>query len=65
MGEVVYRSEVRIERKKPPDRVAHLPTGESVTFGVHGPIAGHYGYGPDQVAPHAATLDYIAAAAAG
>ena len=40
MGEVVYRSEARIERVKGPVRRAFVP-GEThpVTFGVHGASA--------------------------
>jgi hypothetical protein len=34
-------------------------------FGVHSEIAAHYGVDPQVHAPHAATLDYIVAAAAG
>ena len=66
MAEVVYRSEVRVERIKGPLRRAWLP-GESdpVLFGVHGEIAAHYELAPGTFAPHAATLDYIVAAAAG
>ena len=65
MGEVVYRSEVRIERRKPPIREAFFATGESAVFGVPGGLAIHYGLDPDAIDPHAATLDYIVAAAAG
>jgi len=36
-----------------------------VTFGVHGAIAQHYGVAPDAFKPHATTIDYIVAAAAG
>lgn len=66
MAEVVYRSVVRVEREKGPIRRAWLPSEESpVVFGVHGAIAGHYRVPPDAYEPHAATLDYIVAAAAG
>jgi hypothetical protein len=65
MGEVVYRGEVRIERRQPPDREAFLPTGESVMFGAHGAIADHYGFAPGEITQRAATLDYIIAAAGG
>jgi hypothetical protein len=66
MGEVVYRSEVRVEREKGPIRHAWLP-GETcpVTVGAHGAIAAHYKVAPDAYPPHAATLDYIVMAAAG
>ncbi len=65
MSDVVYRSEVRIERVKGPVRRAFLPAETApVTFGVHGAVAAHYKAPPD-VEPHATTLDYIVAAAAG
>src|SRR5258708_4022187 len=40
MSEVVYRSEVRIERVNGPVRKAYLPAeSEPVIFGVHGAVA--------------------------
>jgi hypothetical protein len=66
MADVVYRSEVRIERERGPVRRAYLPAEpEPVIFGVHGAIAEHYKVPPDAYPPHATTLDYIVAAAAG
>jgi len=66
MGEVVYRSEVAIQRAKGPLRSASLPAEEGpVWFGVHGAVAEHYGVPPDVSEPHATTLDYVVAAAAG
>ena len=66
MSEVVYVSNVLIERKVGPLRLAYLPSeSEPVTFGVHGAIAKHYGVTPDVSVPHATTLDYIVAAAGG
>jgi hypothetical protein len=63
---VTYRSKVRIERVKGPLRRAYLPTEAQPTlFGVHSEIARHYGVDPNVHEPHAATLDYIVAAAAG
>lgn len=63
---VTYRSRVRIERVKGPLRRAYLPAEQQPTlFGVHSEIAQHYGVDPAVHAPHAATLDYIVAAAAG
>ncbi len=63
---VVYRSNVRIERVKGPLRRAYLPMEEQPTlFGVHSEVAQHYGVDPQVHAPHATTLDYIVAAAAG
>jgi len=66
MPEVVYRSEVRIERVAGPVRRAYLPAEtEPVLFGVHGAVAAHYHVAPDAFPAHATTLDYIVAAAAG
>ena len=66
MSEVVYRSTVRIERVKGPIRRAWLPAESNpVIFGVHGAVAEHYKVPPDILEPHATTLDYIIAAAAG
>ena len=38
---------------------------EPVIFGVHGAVAEHYKVPPAVLEPHATTLDYIVAAAAG
>jgi len=67
MSEVVYTSNVRIERVAGPLRLARLPAErEPVRFGVHGAIAEHYGVGPERIQePHAATIDYVVAAAGG
>jgi len=66
VSEVVYRSKVRIERVKGPVRRAYLPTeSQPVIFGVHGAVAEHYKVPPNVLEPHATTLDYIVAAAAG
>ncbi len=63
---VVYRSNVRIERVKGPLRRAYLPMEAQPTlFGVHSEVAQHYGVDPQVHEPHATTLDYIVAAAAG
>lgn len=63
---VVYRSHVRLERVKGPLRRAWLPAEqEPVLFGVHAEVAEHYKVDPDINDPHATTLDYIVAAAAG
>jgi hypothetical protein len=65
MSDVVYRSQVRIERLKGSLRRASLPAEtEPVFFGVHGAIAQHYRASPG-FEPHATTLDYIVAATAG
>ena len=66
MGEVAYRSRVSVEREKGPLRWATLPVEpDRVAFGVHGEVAKHYGVTPTDSPPHATTLDYVVAAAAG
>jgi hypothetical protein len=63
---VVYRSEVRVERLRGPLRRAYLPAEDKpIFFSVHSEIAEHYGVRPQDYGPHAATLDYLVAAAAG
>ncbi len=65
-NEVVYVSEVRIERERGSIRKAWLPAEERpVIFGAHSAIARHYRADPAKIEPHAATLDYLVAAAAG
>ena len=65
-NQVVYTSRVRIERKSGPTRLAYLPAEEDpVIFGVHSEIARHYKVSAEDYPPHATTLDYIVAAAAG
>ena len=64
MGDVVYTSTVRIEKREGPNRHAWLPAHEGpVRFGVHGAIAAHYDRGSEE--QHTTTLDYVVAAAAG
>lgn len=64
--QVVYTSKSRIERVKGPLRRAYLPQDEEpVLFGAHSEIAEHYGVDPNVHEPHATTLDYVVAAAAG
>jgi hypothetical protein len=66
MGEVVYRSNVAITRHRGMLRTATVPAEDRrVVFGVHGAVAEHYGTGPAEQEPHATTLDYLVAAAAG
>jgi len=66
MSEVVYTSLVRIERVKGPRRRAYLPAeSEPIWFGVHSEVAEHYGVDTNVHKPHATTLDYVVAAAAG
>ena len=66
MGQVVYRSEVEVERDAGGLRYAQIPAEDrAVVFGVHGAIAAHYGAVEGSYEPHATTLDYVVAAAAG
>jgi hypothetical protein len=66
MADVAYRSQVRVERVKGPLRKAWLPAEKDpVAFGVHSAVAEHYGRAPGTFEPHATTLDYVVAAAAG
>lgn len=66
MSEVVYTSEVRVEREDGPVRRAYLPAEpEPVRYGSHGPVAEHYGHAPGQFPDHATTLDHVVGAAAG
>ncbi len=66
MADVTYVSRVRVDPVKGLIRQADLPAEEkTVLFGAHGAIAEHYGSSPDEVEPHASTLDYLVAAAGG
>lgn len=67
MSPVVYVSNVWLERKKGPLRIAKLPgEDQPVWFSVHGAIAQHYGIDQSKLPEsHAATIDYVVAAAAG
>ena len=67
MSEVVYISNVRLERKRGPLRTAYLPgEKDAVTFSVHGAIAKHYGVDAAVLGEtHATTIDYVVAATAG
>jgi hypothetical protein len=66
MGEVSYRSRVRIERVRGPLRRAFVPAEpEPIVFGVHDEIADHYGVARGGETEHATTLDYVVAAAGG
>jgi hypothetical protein len=66
MGDVAYRSHVEVERARGPLRYATVPAEDApVVFGVHSEVAAHYGLEEGQYEPHATTLDYVVAAAAG
>lgn len=63
---VVYTSQVRVERVKGPLRRVYLPQETEPTFfGVHSEVAEYYGVDQNIHEPHATTLDYVIAAAAG
>ena len=65
-NDVVYTSNVRIERIKGPLRRAYLPQEDDPAFfGVHSEVAEHYGVDPAVHEPHATTLDYVVASAGG
>lgn len=64
--DVVYESNIKIEREHGTIRTAYLPAkDEPVTFGVHSEIADHYGVDSSEEEPHATTIDYLVSAAAG
>jgi hypothetical protein len=64
--EVVYTSNVRVERIKGPLRRAYIPAEEEPTyFSTHSEVAAYYKHDPTKLEPHATTLDYVVAAAAG
>ncbi|MGH3317511.1 MAG: hypothetical protein ACRDO0_15340 [Nocardioidaceae bacterium] len=66
MGDVVYVSEVRIERLGGPVRHAYLPGDpEPTVYGTHGPVAEHYGHAPGDYPEHTTTLDHVVGATAG
>jgi hypothetical protein len=64
-SDVVYTSNVRIERGQDTRR-AYLPyEDQPILFGMHSEIAEHYEKDMTGREPHAATIDYLVAAAAG
>ena len=66
MSDVVYRSQVRVEKVQGVLRRAFLPAErEPVRYGVHDEVARHYGIDPSPEQTHATTLDHVVAAAAG
>jgi hypothetical protein len=66
MGNVVYVSKSRLERKQGPLRVAHLPgEAQPVVYSVHGAIAEHYKVDPAKIESHSSTIDYVISATAG
>jgi hypothetical protein len=66
MSEVVYRSEILVERLPGSLRRAHLPAESApILMGTHGAVAAHYGRAPGTYEPHATTIDYVVAATGG
>jgi hypothetical protein len=64
MSEVVYVSKIHIAREKGPLRSVKMPAEDHpLYFGVHDAIAVHYHMTPQISQPHAATIDYVVAAA--
>ena len=64
MSDVVYATDIKIERVKGPYRHAWLPAHDGpVEFGVHGAIKEHYGVESEQETT--TTIDYMIAAAGG
>jgi hypothetical protein len=66
VGDVVYTSQVEIERVRGSLRRAQVPgSREPIFFGVHDEVADHYGVPRGGDAERATTLDHVVAAAAG
>ena len=63
MPEVLYVSKIRIERLPAAAHTSRPARRRSL--GVHDEIAEHYGRRPGEFEPHAATPDYVVAAAGG
>jgi hypothetical protein len=58
----LYDSVVHVEKVHGTHRRATLPTGQTIDFGVHGPIAAHFRL---QEQPMPLPVDYIVASTAG
>lgn len=68
MADVVYTSNVRVERLPGPGslREAYLPgEPDPVVYGMHGAIAEHYGHTGGDFQTHASTIDHLVGAALG
>ena len=64
--EVVYVSNIRVERIKGPYRRVYMPVEEEpIYFSTHSEIAEYYKHEPGVHPTHSTTLDYLVAAAAG
>ena len=58
----LYDSVVHVEKVGGTHRRATLPTGQTIDFGVHGPIAAHYRLDAEALP---LPVDYIVASTAG
>ena len=58
----LYDSVVHVQKVQGTHRRATLPTGQTIDFGVHGPIAAHFRL---QEEPMPLPVDYIVASTAG
>ncbi len=58
----LYESVVQVEKVQETHRRASLPTGQTIDFGVHGPIAKHFRL---ETEPFPLPVDYIVASTAG
>jgi len=58
----LYDSVVHVQKVRGTHRRATLPTGQTIEFGVHGPIAAHFRLEPDAMP---LPVDYIVASTAG
>ena len=63
MTDSFYTSRSRVEKIEGVHRRAHLETGTSIDYGVHGTIKAHYKL--DKAADLPLPIDYVVAAAAG
>ena len=64
--EVVYVSNIRVERIKGPYRRVYMPVEEDpIHLSTHSEIAKYYKHEPGVHPIHSSTLDYLVAAAAG
>ncbi|MGH2725065.1 MAG: hypothetical protein ACRDI0_12575 [Actinomycetota bacterium] len=61
----VYTSRVRIERFADGTRRAEIPVEAPIMLGIHDEVAELYKREPGTFEPHAASLDYVVAAAGG
>lgn len=63
MSEPFYLAKARVEKVRGVHRRATLATGDSVDFGVHGPVREHYGLEGEKNLP--LPVDYVVAATGG